>query len=1069
MKKATILLMIAAFSLLADTLPLDSTFKQLNEKGASTSWIVHQWDGYKPLPTLTVLKGADNGLNVFRMDNVTSSNGGAFTSAKRFPARCGDLIRFAFRARGKGDAWLSLGCLLADHSWNIVSPNKYTFKVGEEWSDHLCSLRVPNGPNGETGLVYVDFHISQNGELEVSNITATHEEGLYRGSEPFPTRWTLFGEVDANYAPTVAELTSVPETLAGVKGKQVILKDNTLDFAQIMGRGRDKCGWAYATLVSQCDCEYTIGAGADWWMTYYLNGEPLIDTFPKGNKDDKVDFTNYVVNAHLKKGTNIIAVKFVAGNASSNLKVGGPEHFNNIVKRIKLSKIEWIDSFDDGKNACTGNPEIIKGNPTPGLLSLTGQAVFKTDGVLTIDPPKTIYDLPTEEDQHRIIGIRIQNFGREPQSRKDSTLSFVMSSGDDNATVSVRHKAASGLLDLEVSRKGTVLAKHQLPYSVLPADFLVAGGRKGKCSILINSLADSSSTFFSEDHPFFTLHEKNLKLGLVFTSQDGTAEVVTDNFMVGRATEASNLSKVPFKVEPLKEFDPVKAGWKQVFSEEFDGTELDLNKWYHGYNSRPEHLKLKDGICEIVCDWNKDKSKVTSASVYTKQRFGYGYFEARVKFRKEHGWWSAFWICNSGCSNPFYDSFEIDVYEDYYLRSEKPGGKPRDILDHNLHVFAGECLKSWNYHSKLPGSLDDFYTIGCKWTPFEISYYMNGKLIESSANHSPYSSVTFDPFNHAAGTTPMSAILSGCCGKSGGDPKNGNFPESFFCDFVRIYEYPQDDIPKVEWVKKADDFPFMVKPGSTLTFEAKPIASSRTKSPIKNVYLFDSGYLLEHKSEPPYTFEVMLTKEYYDTTDYMRPGRQGKVPAFGCTMHAFSVFVQDEAGNVAHTEPVLKYLAPVEKSRPYKGKAQVIPGQLALGDYDEGGPSVAYVDATPDNTFGNSPSARRTDEGVDLAGDVIGGFAPWEWINYTVDIQKAGKYKATLHYGTPMPFLKDALLLVDGTIVGRFAIRSHGGHTFQVDTESVAEIELPAGRHELKFLALSGGFNCNFIDFEEIK
>ncbi|MBR4673616.1 MAG: family 16 glycosylhydrolase [Victivallales bacterium] len=1068
MKKATFLLIIAAFSLFAGTLQLDSTFNQLDEKGASRSWVLNQWTGYNPLPTLTVLKGVDNEMNVIRMDNIASSHGGAFVSVKRFPARCGDLLRFSFRARGKGKAELILGCMLADGTWNIIPPQSYSFSLGEEWNDHLCSLRVPNGPNGETGLIYVGFHASQNSVLEVSNITATHEEGLYRGSERFPERWTLFGEVDANYAPTAEELVSIPEQLAGVDGKLVFLKDNTLDFAQIMGRGQNKCGWAFATLNSQCDCEYTLGAGADWWMAYYLNGEKLIDTFPNGNKDGKVDFTNYIVNAHLKKGKNIIAIKFVAGSASSELKVGGPEHFNNIVKKIKLSKIDWIDSFDNGKNACTGNPEIIQGNPTPGLLSVTGQAVFKTDGTIAIDPPNAIYDLPQEEGMHRIVGIRIQNFGREPQSRKDSTLSFVFSDGDDNAELCVKHKATSGILELEVTRKGAVLAKHSISYNVLPADFLFAGGAKGKYSILVNSLADSSSTLFTGDNPFFTLHQKGLKLGLVFKALDGTAEVVTDNFMVGRASEASNLSKVPFKVEPLREFDPVKAGWKQVFSEEFNGTELDLEKWYHGYSSLPERLKIKDGVCEIVCDWNEQKSKVTSASIYTIKRFGYGYFEARVKFRKEHGWWSAFWICNNNCSNPFYDSFEIDVYEDYYLRSEKPGGQPRDILDHNLHVFAGDCLKSWNYHSKLPGSLDEFYTIGCKWTPFEISYYMNGKLIESSANHSPYNSVTFDPFNHAAGTTPMKAILSGCCGKSGGDPKNGKFPESFFCDFVRVYEYPEDDIPSVTWVKDASEQPFVVQQGTTLTFEAKPMPSSKTKSPIKNVYLFDSGYLLEHKSEPPYTFDVMLTKEYYDTTDYVRPGRQGKYPAFGCALHAYSVFVQDEAGNVAHTEPVLKYFAPTAKSRPYKGKAQVIPGRLMLGDYDEGGPSVAYMDTTPDNTFGNRPGARRTDEGVDLSGNVVGGFAPWEWMNYTVDIQKAAKYKVTLHYGTPLNYMKDALILLDGVIVGRFPIRSHGGNTFEVDTTSTVEIELPAGRHELKFLALSGGFNTDYIDFEAL-
>ena len=161
MKKTTFLLVIAAFSLLAETLQLDSTFKELNENGESRSWVLNKWSGYNPFPTLTVLKGADKGMNVIRMDNIASPNGGAFVSTKRFPARCGDLLRFAFRARGKGKTKLILGCMLADGTWNIIPPQSFNFNVVEEWTDYLCSLRVPNGPNGETGQVYVGFQANQ--------------------------------------------------------------------------------------------------------------------------------------------------------------------------------------------------------------------------------------------------------------------------------------------------------------------------------------------------------------------------------------------------------------------------------------------------------------------------------------------------------------------------------------------------------------------------------------------------------------------------------------------------------------------------------------------------------------------------------------------------------------------------------------------------------------------------------------------------------------------------------------------------------------------------------------------
>ena len=145
--------------------------------------------------------------------------------------------------------------------------------------------------------------------------------------------------------------------------------------------------------------------------------------------------------------------------------------------------------------------------------------------------------------------------------------------------------------------------------------------------------------------------------------------------------------------------------------------------------------------------------------------------------------------------NPMLDGFEVDIFEDYYTRAKMENGPNEGILDHNLHIFTGSVMKSWNYKSKLPGNLDDFYTLGVKWTPFEISYYLNGQLIKSSAKHSPYDSATFDAFNHALCASSLHAIVSGQIGGFPNEytknPKNGNFPEYFMVDYVRVYEYPE--------------------------------------------------------------------------------------------------------------------------------------------------------------------------------------------------------------------------------------------------------------------------------------
>ena len=122
-------------------------------------------------------------------------------------------------------------------------------------------------------------------------------------------------------------------------------------------------------------------------------------------------------------------------------------------------------------------------------------------------------------------------------------------------------------------------------------------------------------------------------------------------------------------------------------------------------------------------------------------------------------------------------------------------------------VSVGKALQSWQYRSRLPGTLDDWYVIGCKWTPFEISYYVNGRLMKSAANHSPYSTVTFDAKNHAALNCPLHIIFSGCIMRGWGrrDTTGFKFPEYFKIDHVRYWEYPKDDpsLPKVAWKMSA--------------------------------------------------------------------------------------------------------------------------------------------------------------------------------------------------------------------------------------------------------------------------
>jgi len=1059
-----------ASMLSGDELALDGNFSLLNADGKLTEWVLHEWGGFQPFATLAVMPQTDQGANAVRISEATAEHGACLRTVKRFPGKSGDRLRIQFRARGVGQLGVGLYYYTGSGEWNQTSAS-HPVNLQSEWQSHVVTIGLANGTTGETASFNCCFSISRGMEVELSSIKIWQDTGVYRGNLNLPREWAVFAPVDRFLQPAAAELLAIPTHFGGVTAQAVTFRNNTIDLAPLAGGpGKEKSAWLFGEITSPIECDYTLGAAADWWMEVYLNGKKIIDTMDKGNVKYPYAIDNHVVTARLQKGKNILATRVVTGAASSIFMLGGPNDLRNIRSSLKINRITWIEDFNSQKLSCRSSapPELIQGNPTPGLLTVTGQAVYTTTNTVTITPPELPWTWPGN-DAFWAASIRIQGFGQTPEARADANFAMNLTADTGRQlTMRLEHQAASDLLRLVLAQDQEIITEQELPYPRLPADCIVAVNQRGEVVLSINSLADSSSTVINGQAAML-LDAASLQACLTLKATGvRPAQIVVDNFILGQAGAGDGFPDVPFQIERAKTFDPVKAGWKLAFADEFNDGKLDLDKWYFSGPGQEDRIHFEDGKLVITADWNDKKTGVRSASLYTHQEFLYGYFEARIRFRREHGWWSAFWLCSHGPSNPFHDGFEIDIYEDYYLRSKEPGGEPRRTLDHNLHVFAGGVLKSWNYHSTLPGSIDDYYVIACKWTPFEISYYLDGQLLASTANHSPYDSVTFDPIHHAAGASPLRAILSGCCGKSGGDPAFGNFPEDFRIDYVRIYAYPDQDTPKVTMTSVSEP-DFMLPQGTRLRFSAKAEPSPQSQAPIQAAYLFDSGFLLDYKTKPPFDFEVLLTKEYYDTTRYVAPGRAGTRLEFGPTLHAYSVFVQDANGQVAYSTPVLKFIQPTTDSTPYLGKPQVIPGRLLVSHYDEGGPQVAYVDNTPENTA-DKTGTFRPGEQVDATPTVIGGVAAWEWLKYTVEVEADGVYQATLRYGTPQRNLRPFLLLVDGVIAGKFAIPPHEFPDYRTDSDSViADIRLTAGRHVLTLISQASGANIAYIDFAVVK
>ena len=117
---------------------------------------------------------------------------------------------------------------------------------------------------------------------------------------------------------------------------------------------------------------------------------------------------------------------------------------------------------------------------------------------------------------------------------------------------------------------------------------------------------------------------------------------------------------------------------KLVWHDEFDGNRLDESKWEArpdgkrkgGWWSR-EAISL-DGEGHLVIKTFMDGDKPTDGCVVTQGKFehAFGYYVARVKFQKEPGHWSAFWMNGDGIrkvGDGGRDGTEIDIMEKPWL------------------------------------------------------------------------------------------------------------------------------------------------------------------------------------------------------------------------------------------------------------------------------------------------------------------------------------------------------------------------------------------------------------------
>lgn len=196
--------------------------------------------------------------------------------------------------------------------------------------------------------------------------------------------------------------------------------------------------------------------------------------------------------------------------------------------------------------------------------------------------------------------------------------------------------------------------------------------------------------------------------------------------------------------------------WVLVFEDNFNGNGLDLSKWrpetgvprdlnFESQKAwhKPENVVVENGLLKIiskretlnnmpvVTSWDPYTVKYenfdyTSGEIWTKFKFAYGKFEARVKIPRGKGFFPAFWTFATGPWN------EIDIFE---FKNEKTLGFYDSSLLSKVHQMtlhydydANGVGNSCNTHYTGADFSQDFHIFTVIWEKDKIEWYMDGYL-----------------------------------------------------------------------------------------------------------------------------------------------------------------------------------------------------------------------------------------------------------------------------------------------------------------------------------------------------